>query len=101
MKYAWTHGQNKFQNFYEVNIGNDYLLVFAMNSNPNLWMGSINGKMIYNRTKNNRIRRQCNFSKHSPVNKLPQIHILSRKNAYEMMKSVEYCYRKHKTEIFE
>lgn len=58
MKYKWKYGENDNQKYYDVTAGKDYLCVFANKWNPNTWLGLCNSICIYNKTKNDRVRKK-------------------------------------------
>ena len=99
-KIEWHHGRNDCQEYYDARIGSDYLCVFANKWNPDTWMGIINSRMIYDKTKNDRQRKRQGLPCSAPAHELRSIWVLCGSPEY-MMKKVAYCYRNNKTEISE
>lgn len=96
----WRYGENEYQKYYDAKIGDDYLCVFSNNWNPETWLGMINDRVIYDRTRNNRQRRKQGLPLSAPIHELTSIWLLRGSPAY-MMKKTAYCYRNRKNEISE
>ena len=56
-KIEWNYGENKTQKYYDTKIGTDYLCVFCNKWQRDIWMGMINNSMIYDKTWNDRQRK--------------------------------------------
>lgn len=92
MKYEWKYGENDNQKYYDVKVGKDYLCVFAIKRNPDTWFGAYNGICLYNKTKNDRVRKKQGLAKACRLSELREHYTLCSDNPTYMMKKVEYCY---------
>lgn len=95
----WTYGENESQKYYDAYVGKDYLCVFANNWQPDIWMGIQRNKTILDKTANDRQRKKEKVPKDYPVYELRSITVLCSPSPEYMMKKVEYCYKRNKTEI--
>lgn len=96
----WKYGENKYHQYYEAKVGNDYLCVFCCEWSPDCWTAMVNGKMIHNKTKNDRQRRKQGLPKSAHISELHSDWLLTGSPEY-LMKKVEYCYRHNLIEISE
>lgn len=101
MKYKWTYGENDTQKYYETSVGNDYLCVFANKWNPFTWMAIIKGRMIHNKTKNDRQRKVQGLQKGCGLHLLRSDYILCSNSPEYMMKKAEWCYGHNVIEVGE
>lgn len=99
MKFVWKYGENEHQKYYDAEIGNDYLCVFANDWNPDTWMGFYNSTMIHNKTKNDRQRRKQGLPLGCHPSELSSDYMLASNDPEYMMRKVEHCYRKNKIEV--
>jgi hypothetical protein len=90
MKFEWKYGENDCQKYYDVNVNGTWICVFANKLYPDKWMAIINNRLIYNRTKNNRMRKKGIFNKS---------FILYGDTPEYMMKKAEWCYTHNLEEI--
>lgn len=97
--YAWKYGENGAQRYYEAQIGKDHLCVYANNGNPNTWMALCCGKLIYNKTRNDRYRKKMGLERGCPIHKLSSWAILCGATPEYMMKKVIWCYEHNLREI--
>ena len=88
----WKYGENKYQHYYEAQVGNDYLCVFCCEWSPDCWTGMVNNYMIHNKTKNDRQRKKQGLPKTAPISELCSDWLLTGSPEY-LMKKVEYCYK--------
>lgn len=95
----WTYGENAHQKYYDAYIGSDYLCVFANRWKPDMWMGMCRGKMVFDKTANDRQRKEQKAKKDAPISELGCIAVLSNKSPEYMMRKVEWCYNHNLTEI--
>lgn len=98
-KYKWRQGTNDYQKYYDVYEGDDYLCVFANNSDPGIWYGCYNNTMILNKTKNDRIRKRDGVPKECSPYELRTLFVLTSADPEYMMKKVESCYARKCMEI--
>lgn len=101
LKYRWKYGENKYQKYYDVRIGEDYLCVWQNRWEPDIWMGMFCDKMIHNKTKNNKYRRREKLPLNTHWSELQCDAILYSIDPAYMMRKVEYCYRHNIDEISE
>lgn len=99
MKYEWKYGENEYQKYYEAEVGEDCLIVFANKWNPNTWLGQYNMVSIHNKTKNDRQRKKQGLPLGSDTCDLRIDHMLCSDNPEYMMKKVEWCYTHNLSEI--
>ncbi len=41
LKYNWEHGENKYQEYYDVYVGKEYLCVYMNKWTPGTWIGGV------------------------------------------------------------
>lgn len=97
MKYKWEHGENAYQEYYDVYVGKDYLLVFRLlQDEKHTWTGCyVKDGVPYtlmNKTKNDCIRKRDGLSKNCKPSELREMFLLTGTPEY-MMKKMEYCYQ--------
>ena len=97
--YNWQYGENNTQRYYDVAVDGKYLLVFADKDPPNTWLGMINYVMIRDKTANDRQRKKQGLEKGCSVHLLQHDYILKSNNPEYMMKKVEHCFKRNKTEV--
>lgn len=95
---TWTYGENKFQKFYDAKMDGHELLVYSNYQYPDMWMGAVDGRVVLNKTKNNRIRRRYSLPKDADLQGYGYF-LLTGKTPEYMMKKVEYCAKHGQTEI--
>lgn len=95
----WQHGENEFQEYYDVYVGKDYLCVFR-NKWESCWMAMVKDQMIHNKTMNDRQRKRQGLPKGAPIHLLKSDWMLTGTPEY-LMKKAEYCYRHKQNEISE
>ena len=88
----WKYGQNKYQQYYEAKIGNDYLCVFCNEWSPDCWTAMVNDQMIWDKTFNDRQRKKQGLSKDAHISELHMSRLLTGTPDY-LMKKAEYCYK--------
>lgn len=98
MKAEWNYSENDFQRFYDAKLDGHDLLVFENRWQRGLWMGAVDGRVLLNKTKNDRIRRRHNLPKGASLQGYG-FFLLGGKTPEYMMKKVEYCSRHGQTEI--
>lgn len=101
LKYDWQHGENERCEYYKTDIGFDHLSVHMDKSAPNIWFGLLNGKIIFDKTKNDRVRKKYNLPHNCPMYNLPTIHFLTNADPQYMMRKVERYYTHGLLEISE
>ena len=94
----WKYGKNKYHRYYEAKVGNDYLCVFCCEWSPDCWTAMVNGKMIHNKTKNDRQRRKQGLPKSAHISELYYDWLLTGSPEY-LIKKAEYCYKHGIVEI--
>ncbi len=99
LKYDWKYGENDYQKYYDVTINGTYLLVFANKWQPDIWMGSIDTPLIYNKTVNDKQRKKQGLAKGCAISLISSLAILTNSDPEYMMQKVEHCFRTGKTEI--
>lgn len=99
MKYDWNYGENDYQKYYDVTVGEDHLCVFSNRWQPDIWMAMVKGKMIYNKTANDIQRKKQGLKKGCSLSELGVITILSSNNPEYMMEKTEWCYTHNLKEI--
>jgi len=96
----WKYGRNRYQKYYEAKIDDDYLCVFCCEWSPDVWTAIVNGRMIHNKTKNDRQRKKQGLPKTAHTSELYVDHLLTGSPNY-LMKKAERCYRRGIDEISE
>lgn len=99
LKYNWEHGFSDYQEYYDVQVGDDYLLVFANKWNPDTWMGQYNNIVIHNKTENDKQRKRQGLPKGCHPSELKCDCMLCSNDPAYMMRKVEWCYAHGLTEI--
>lgn len=101
-EYNFQYGNNGIQTFYETEIGNDYLCIYAnkQSSNPNMYMAMF----IKNGISNNVWDKQYNDRQRSKgyvtSNGTPtKCRLLGSEDIEYMKKKLIYCYENNKIEI--
>ena len=103
-KIQWKHGENTCQQYYDAHVGKDYLCVYENKWNPGVWAGmyELEGggiQSIWDKTSNDRQRRRQGLPLGCPMEKLSRVTMLCNASPEYMMKKVEHCYRRRKTEV--
>lgn len=96
---VWSYGENEFQIYYDAKVGNDYLLVFANKSFPNIWYGLYNNILIFNKTKNDRQRKKEDLPRGCRLTRLRSQYVLCSTDPEYMKKKVVWCYTHKLNEI--
>ena len=103
MKYEWKYGENLDCNYYEVNLGKDYLSVYSTKKYPNVWMGMYTKGdrhiTLMDKTFNDGQRKK--ESEHSTLrDNIPsRVRVLTYDDAEKMQKKLIYAYKHGLEEI--
>ena len=91
MKCTWKYGENEDCNYYEVNLGKDYLSVYSTKKYPNVWMGMYvkNNQHITLMDKTFNDRQRKKESEHSALR--DNIPSCVRVLAYDNAEKVNLC----------
>ena len=101
LKYNWEHGENKYQEYYDVYVGKEYLCVYMNKWTPGTWIGAWNDIVIHNKTRNDRIRKKYSLPKDCSFYDLPRDTLLTSADPQYTMRKVEWCYAHKLSEISE
>ena len=108
MRYSWTYGSNREQEYYETKVGKDYLCVFRNKFDRDhvIWMGHIeeHGKsfgshVLYDKKRNDEWRKAEGLPKGADLTKLRRVSILCSDDPNIMMEKVEEAYTKGVREL--
>ena len=105
MKYNWEHGENAYQEYYDVYVGKDYLIVFRLlQDEHNTWTGCYvkdgSPYTLLDKTKNDCVRKRDGLPKNCDHSKLREFFLLTGTPEY-LMKKTEYCYERGIVEVKE
>lgn len=100
LKLEWSYHENTEQKYWEAREDSHELFVFANKYEPDIWMAMVDGRMIHNKTRNDRVRKKMGLPKQAPLYELTCISLLTGTPEY-LMRKAEYCFRHKKTEISE
>lgn len=99
-KLEWSYHESKYQKYWEAKQDSHTLFVFANKWSPDIWTAMVDDLMIFNKTRNDRIRKKMGLPKQTPLHELPRVSLLTGTPEY-LMRKAEYCFRHNKTEISE
>ena len=96
--FDWKYGKNAFQKYYEAQVKDAHLCVFANDENPDVWFGVYDGLCIYDKTFNDRQRKKLGLEGCS-ISLLPRFRMLTSNDPEYMMRKVEHCFKTGKQEV--
>ena len=101
--YNWTYRENDCQNYYDIELGKDYLCVYAHKKYPDVWMAMYtkNGHdvTLLDKTFNDRQRKKDIKNGIGCAGMPKTVRFLCNKDPEYMMKKIIYAYEHDLQEI--